>query len=961
MKRNLLWLIILSAATVSPAAQTARPVEIVIPAAAAPCLRFGAETLRAVLGTSLRSRVDLVDRPSASGSYVMIGLNGDDFLVRLPGSHAAPAAPESFRITTSPNGPVIAGSDPAGAMYGALELAEQIASADGEDPWTRIKPVEKTPFLAVRGVNQFLTVQDIDDEAKGAFWSDDFWSGYLDLLARCRYNLLDIHGPADATTLTFPNGFSFFVSLPDFPEVGVGPERAWKNMDRLRRVIRMAADRGIKVAFMNYEAPPPIGPWKTRTFGRDERWVPSGQEFLRGPRLEDYTRRAAAEFLKGLPELWMFGFRIGESGQPEDFYKKTYLAALESAPKELNLYVRTWVADPAKVRELGRSTGHKLYVEPKYNGEQLGAPYQAVLGGRDYASSGSYEDYTSAPREYSIIWQIRAHGTHRVFFWGWPEFARRTVRSCRLGDGAGFSMEPMDAYLPARDTLHNDPAVGHDFYAWMYQREWLWHMVWGRTAFDPEVSDGVFEAECGRRLGREAGPKAFRAIVETSRIVPFIYAYHSAGLDHQEFAPELETGDHSLSTAWVQRWTGDRMVPAGGDNLNFLSVPPIDRTAMADPVTYVDLYLKREPTGKMGPFEAAAYLDKAADAGETAIREAPAAGAGREFDCVRRDVEALAALGRYYADRIRSAVHLEFYLRTYAHAELAQSFRDLQKAVSHWDELARAADGHFGYIPDLIRMGVNRFRWTDEGRSLGADLDQLNRLELEYLKLPLPPRYSLTLGHVPPAKARPGKPLSLEISIGGEASNRQPKAVDLLFRNSRRTGFTRIPMMVNNPFVNGWTATIPGESVLPGEMEYYFEARPSRWAHASISAGEPIPYTIPANDNDVKSVVSHRPPGGPMRGDEITLEIEVKAAAPVRTARVFYKPMPSGFEFAPLPMEAVGRSRFRARVPLTPRGLLYYFEVIDADGNGVNFPDFMERTPYFVIESWDPGSKAPGS
>jgi hypothetical protein len=46
------------------------------------------------------------------------------------------------------------------------------------------------------------------------------------MMARDRYNFLDIHGLCDPVTFTFPNGFSYFLSLPDFPEVGVGDTMA---------------------------------------------------------------------------------------------------------------------------------------------------------------------------------------------------------------------------------------------------------------------------------------------------------------------------------------------------------------------------------------------------------------------------------------------------------------------------------------------------------------------------------------------------------------------------------------------------------------------------------------------------------------------------------------------------------------------------------------------------------------
>ncbi len=583
---------------------------IVLPQDAAAPLKSGAEVLRDAL-TKRGVRAEGENHSSPADFMVVVSVKGGSAGNR-GGRQNAADKPESYALSLSSNKRTayVDGSDPTGAMYGEFELAEQIGGQPG-DNWTSvIKPESKSPYLEVRGVNMFLTVQDVDNP-DGAFWSDDYWQKYLDIMARSRYNFLDIHGLCDAVTITFPNGFSYFLSLPDFPEVGVGAERAAKNIARFRQVIQMAADRGIKVGYMNYEAPPPIGPWKTRKVGVDERWVDVPQKYLEGPRLVDYTREAVLSFLKQLPGLWMFGFRVGESGQPEDFYQKTYMAALAELPPSQKVYLRTWIADPQKVRDLAASSKNHFYIEPKYNGEQLGSPYQASLGGRQYPPSGSFENYTDKPQNFSIIWQIRAHGTHRVFYWGSPEFARRTVRSCKFGDGVGFSMEPMEAYMPGADYLHNNPKTDHIFYKWMVEREWVWHLIWGRTAYDPDVPDQVFVNEFINHFGAQAGPLVFQALSESSKIVPFVYSYHNIGMDHQEYAPEFENGDHA-SGARGRLWQGTRLAPYGGNNDDFLRVNTLDRTAMASPALYVDDALKGVVEGKMTPFEAADYLDKAA-------------------------------------------------------------------------------------------------------------------------------------------------------------------------------------------------------------------------------------------------------------------------------------------------------------------------------------------------------------
>jgi len=868
------------------------------------------------------------------------------------GKTLASDKPESYAVSVSANHHAIYvnGSDATGAMYGEFDLAEQIATIHATDFVSQIKPVTKSPFLEIRGVNMFLTVQDIDTP-QGAFWSDDYWKIYLDMMARNRYNFLDIHGPCDAVTLTFPNGFGYFVSLPDFPEVGVGAEKAAKNMARFRRVIQMAADRGIKVGYMNYETAPTIGAWKTRQFGVDDRWAKETQKYLTGPRLETYTREAVVSLLKQLPDLWMFGFRIGESGQPEDFYKRTYLAAIAEFPPTLKIYLRTWIADPEKVRELAATIKNPVYIEPKYNGEQLGLPYQAALGGRHYPPSGSYENYTDKPRNYSIIWQIRAHGTTRVFSWADAEFARRTVRTCKFGDGLGFSMEQMEAYMPAADYLHNNPKTDHHFYKWMVEREWAWNLIWGRVAYDPDVPDQVFENEFINRFGAQAGPLVLKALTASSKIVPFIYSYHNVGLDHQDFAPEFETGDHAFG-ARSRMWQGSRLVPYGGNSDDFLRVNTLDRTAMASPSVYVEDRLNGVVSGKMTPFEAASYLDAAAAKSKEMVAEAAKLNPSspENFDCIRLDIEAAAWLARYYGNRIRSATHLSFYESTMDHPQLTEAYADLKLAATDWDRLSDVTEQHFGPMPEYIRMGVKDFLWRDEGRALGGDLDQLNDLESAFRRLTAQAgRYGVVIGHVPPAKAEPGKPLKLSATF---ATAEDEPHVYLFYRNSQSSGYSRLELSRDNDFERTWSVVLPGVQVTAGSLDYYFGADSGRCCSYAETIAHRPPFHILVNDNGTRPKFSATP-HALAAGDAVNLSVHVDAKTTIKSVSVYYKRMPAYYEWLQVEMHPTGDGNYAASVPLTPEGILYYFTAADEDGNAANCPDFLERTPYFAVDSWD--------
>ncbi len=827
--------------------------------------------------------------------------------------------------------------------------------AEGNDFVSQIKPQRRSPFLKIRGINYFFNTQEIDS-SDGSFWSNEYWSKFFDMMARDRYNLLDIHGPCDDVTIDFPDGFCYFTYLRDFPKIGVGAERAAKNMARFREIIHMAAERGVKVAYMNYSSRPFYGAWQMRRFGVDQRWTPSTQKFLTDPaKVRTYTREAAETFLKQASGLWMFGFRIGESGQAGDFYKGTYLQALKNAPAGLKIYVRTWIANPLKVREIGALAKQHLYIEPKYNGEHLGLPYQAVQGGRQYPPSGSYENYSDYPRDYSIIWQIRAHGTTRVFYWMSPSFARRTVRSCKFAGGVGFSMEQMNAYCPTWDYLHNNPKTDHPFYKWMFQRYWTWNLVWGRAAYNPDVSNRVFREAFIKRFGLKAGPKVYQALLENSKIVQFIYAYHNIGLDHQNFAPEFETGDQAFGVR-SRQWTGTRLLPYGGNNKDFLRVNTLDRRAMASPEVYIRNLLKGRSSGKMGPFAAAAYLDAAAKSSETEMKEAGQLHPGslNNFEGMKMDIDAVAWLGRYYASRIRSVTHLGLYLDTHAHPQLSESYTDLARAVSDWDNLSRVTRKHFGYVPEYIRMGVPRFRWSGEGRSLGVDLNQIDNMEVKFHNLPRTEGFRVILGHVPPHKVKPGTPLTLTVTYATD-QHRERTHVNLFYRNSPNAAYSKIQMVPKNRAGRTWAATIPAKDVVPGKLEYYFQANQEKHGSYGGTLQFRPPYKVFVNNDNTLPKFQFSPPAGANHGKRVTVDIEILDKVPITSVYVYYKPEPSYYDWLKIRMHHVAGNRYTASIPLTPEGILYYFEAIDADGNAANFPDFLKRTPYFVVNSWDSG------
>ncbi|MHC4704642.1 MAG: carbohydrate-binding family 6 protein, partial [Planctomycetota bacterium] len=112
----------------------------------------------------------------------------------------------------------IIGADPAGTMYGGLELAEIVRVAG----LAAVESVDQNPYMAMRGTkfNIPLDVRtpsytDVCDAAQkniGEMWSFAFWKEYIDTLARYRFNFVscwNLH--------PFPS----LVQVPEYPDVAL--------------------------------------------------------------------------------------------------------------------------------------------------------------------------------------------------------------------------------------------------------------------------------------------------------------------------------------------------------------------------------------------------------------------------------------------------------------------------------------------------------------------------------------------------------------------------------------------------------------------------------------------------------------------------------------------------------------------------------------------------------------------
>ena len=640
---------------------------------------------------------------------------------------------ESYQIAGEGGKVTIVGSDRVGAMYGELEFAERLRR-EGPAAWGT--HAQGHPFLPERGLNLFLTLpwdykkNDTDssvgaltDPSRWWFQNDDYWTTLLDLMAKSRLNWLDIHGAWDISVTSAPNLYAYFVSSPTFPLVGVPADVKAADLARLNKVIAMAHARGIHVSLMAYEA----------NFRIPENPSPPYQGTEAN--LYKYTREVVEQMIRQAPGLDAIGFRIGESGRSESFFK-CYGEAVNRSGRDIPLITRSWITRRQQVLPLAR-VSKDFTVEIKYNGEQWAAPYP-VAGGRMASwNSYSFEDYLSDSghanqnattwpgwpasgggrwpgNPYKIVWQVRANGTHRIFPFYNPDWVRRSIVAMKVGTASGYTVEGEDAYFPkSPDYYLADP---HDKYVnWIHQRDELYWMAWGRLGYDPSTPDSAFDARLTDWFGMQ-GPKIAELWKMASTVVPLAYMAYALGPDHRDHAPELETG-------------GDTQAFIDGNPFDPFVFQPIHETVGFKEIGVRDGRESMRREGNSLNVTAASLRKRVRAVDEAQI---PLGGRARF-----RELEAacgmLAALAEYYGNRMEVAyraaegngepilgnpgfqVYLGPDVNPWEPGEMPPLDGPPAITSRAWDILSESIVARF-YKPftDRLRMHTNTFHWRSE-------------------------------------------------------------------------------------------------------------------------------------------------------------------------------------------------------------------------------------------------------
>ncbi|UOQ96762.1 hypothetical protein MUN81_16125 [Hymenobacter sp. 5317J-9] len=673
-----------------PAAAQTRT--ILLPKTAHARLQYGADQLATALRTAgYQVQIQRADKlPNAKG-LIVVARATDPLMQQAtaaaPATKEAAPGKEGFTINSTKNDAVlIAGTDNNGALYGCLELAEQVKTNGklSDNLHLRDQPemvlrgtcigVQKPYYLPGRTVYEY----PYTPETFPWLYDKALWIKYLDMMAANRYNSLYLW-----------NGhpFASLVRLKDYPFAVEVDDATFKKNEELYRFLTAEADkRGIWVIQMFYNiivSKPFAEHYNIKTQDRARPIVPL---------IADYTRKSIAAFVEKYPNVGLLitlGEAMESAGQDDvDWFTQTIIPGVQDGLKALGkteqppIVLRAHDTDAPRVMAAALPIYHNLYTMAKYNGEAL----------TTYTPRGTWAELH---RKLSAIGTVQIENVHLMsnlepFRYGSADFIQKCVLAMHNTYGAnGLHLYPQASYWDWPYAADNVSGRQLEL-----DRDWLWYAEWARYAWRANRARPAEITHWSQQLAAKFGcdPTAGQQILT---------AYEESG----EIAPKL-----------LRRYgitDGNRQTLTLGMLMNQL----------IDPKRYglfTMLYESESPEGEMiieyaekeakGEKHVGETPPQVADEvlahGKAAVAAIERAAPGirhnkEEFGRLKNDMYCYDALAGFYAEKARAAVQVLRYKYTKNVADLALSVPMLQRSVQHWQTLTKLTQNSYLYANSM--------------------------------------------------------------------------------------------------------------------------------------------------------------------------------------------------------------------------------------------------------------------
>jgi hypothetical protein len=609
----------------------------------------------------------------------------------------ASAKPQSYGIrrVSQAGRDVIAvlASDAAGAMYGALDIAEAIRLGTLD----QLRASDHSPHIENRGIKfnvpldaRTPSYSDNSDSAQNnipEMWSADFWHEFLDEMARYRYNVLSLWNL---------HPFPSMVKVPEYPDVAladvkrtktrmddsysftgndmVRPEllanvetvRSMSIEDKIRfwrDMMQYASDRGIQVYVFT---------WNIFTYGAEGKYGITPDQT--NQKTIDYFRASVRELVLTYPLLAGIGITAGEQMREikgefskEKWLSKTYgegvRDALKSNPsRQVRLIHRYHQTGQGEILDAFRDYPGPFDLSFKYSiAHMYSIPNPPFI-----------RDLLPNLPEGKRTWLTVRNDDVYSFRWGDAGYAREYIRNMPGPTKiAGYYMGP-DGYTWGREFLSKQPDSPRQL---VISKQWYSFLLWGRLGYDPDLPDSLFQRMLARRFPETNSPKLMQAWSDASQVFPLITRFFWGDIDLRWFPEACLSHPRYRGFYTVRHFMEGEAMPGSG----VLNIRDWRRKEIAGGAM----------DGIM-PLQIADQLEKRANGALAALPSLRSGAPGKELRLTLEDIEAMSRLAQYYAEKIRAAAALALYDHSSASAKKQEAIQHLEAAVEHWRQYAQA-------------------------------------------------------------------------------------------------------------------------------------------------------------------------------------------------------------------------------------------------------------------------------
>jgi len=611
---------------------------------------------------------------------------------------------EGFRLENASGIIAVKAIDSTGAMYGLMELSEQIQMQGGLSGVAPVLQNPRFPFRAIKynlpwsSYRRFSALQVNEDMCRDL----NMWEAFLDMMAENRFNSL---------TLWSMHPFPYLIRAKNFPKATPFSDEElaeWKTF--WNALFNMAKDRGIDTYLVNWNV------FVSEEFKKhyDPTGISDMDKFL-GPindtqTIRKYTRESITQVINEYPGLAGLGVTLGErmenldSEQQTDWVRDVFFRGIKEADRPVKFIYRAALkGDHAVHRDTIDNSGlpEPIWVELKFNWSHGHSTPTLVKA----HGGGTGEEYWTnpAPSKHKMCWMIRNEDFFRLR-WGEPDFIRAHIAQNGQEFVGGYFVGS-ETMIPAVDIFHK-PDHEHIDWDYAFERQWLFYKEWGRLLYNPETPDTVFSNAFDSKYEGGHGDDMVEAFKLSTRTNQRILSFFRVAQD---------------ATNYAEGFLGLR---------EFLTVKHVVESTPTDP-NYVSVTEFGDGKGildaKLTPIELAAALE--VDSLKALALVSDLTTTDPTLQCEIEDVKAWSHLGLHFSKKLRSAVALN-------QKNKADAVTFITQAQQHWTDLVSVTEDHIipGFVYGEKRVeNPGQWHWNDGQWHWSAYQDEV-AADVEWVK-----------------------------------------------------------------------------------------------------------------------------------------------------------------------------------------------------------------------------------